>query len=91
MWGLFYDYCRKALKGCGEGGDVYAFIQKIEHISFVEAVELLADRIGYTVTYTGAAATISPGPPWPGARTTAPASAAISAPAAQSQTCTPSS
>lgn len=24
--------------GCGEGGDVYAFIQKIEHVSFVEAV-----------------------------------------------------
>ncbi len=43
--------------GCGEGGDVYAFIQKIEHVSFVEAVELLADRIGHTVTYTGAAAT----------------------------------
>jgi DNA primase len=39
--------------GCGEGGDVYAFIQKIEHVSFVEAVEVLADRIGYTVTYTG--------------------------------------
>ena len=30
--------------GCGEGGDVYAFVQKIEHVSFVEAVELLADR-----------------------------------------------
>ncbi len=43
--------------GCGEGGDVYAFLQKIEHISFVESVELLADRIGYTVTYSGAAAT----------------------------------
>ena len=43
--------------GCGEGGDVYAFLQKIEHVSFVEAVELLADRIGYTVTYTGASAT----------------------------------
>jgi DNA primase len=43
--------------GCGEGGDVYAFMQKIEHISFVEAIELLADRVGYTVTYTGAAAT----------------------------------
>ena len=43
--------------GCGEGGDVYAFMQKIEHISFIEAVELLADRVGYTVTYTGAAAT----------------------------------
>ncbi|HNF04080.1 MAG TPA: DNA primase [Mycobacterium sp.] len=39
--------------GCGEGGDVYAFLQKIEHISFVEAVETLADRIGYTVTYSG--------------------------------------
>src|ERR1700748_2105183 len=43
--------------GCGEGGDVYAFVQKIEHVSFVEAVELLADRVGYTVTYTGGAAT----------------------------------
>ena len=39
--------------GCGEGGDVYAFLQKIDHISFVEAVEMLADRIGYTVTYSG--------------------------------------
>ena len=39
--------------GCGEGGDVYAFLQKIEHVSFVESVELLADRVGYTVTYTG--------------------------------------
>lgn len=43
--------------GCGEGGDVYAFIQKIEHVSFVEAVELLADRVGYTVTYTGSSTT----------------------------------
>jgi DNA primase len=43
--------------GCGEGGDVYAFVQKIERVSFVEAVELLADRVGYTVTYTGASAT----------------------------------
>jgi DNA primase len=43
--------------GCAEGGDVYAFIQKIEHVGFVEAVELLADRVGHTITYTGAAAT----------------------------------
>ncbi|WP_304116071.1 DNA primase [Mycolicibacterium bacteremicum] len=43
--------------GCGEGGDVYAFLQKIEHVSFVEAVELLADKVGYTVTYSGGAAT----------------------------------
>ena len=44
--------------GCGEGGDVYAFIQKIEHVSFVEAVEVLADRIGYAVTYTGGGNTV---------------------------------
>ena len=43
--------------GCGEGGDVYAFIQKIEHVTFVEAVELLADKVGYTVTYTGSSTT----------------------------------
>jgi DNA primase len=43
--------------GCGEGGDVYAFLQKIEHVTFVEAVELLADRMGYTVTYTGGSTT----------------------------------
>jgi DNA primase len=44
--------------GCGEGGDVYAFVQKIEHVSFVEAVEVLADRIGYTINYTGAATSV---------------------------------
>ncbi|MGB8403693.1 MAG: DNA primase [Mycobacterium sp.] len=43
--------------GCGEGGDVYSFVQKIEHVTFVEAVELLADKIGHTITYSGAAAT----------------------------------
>ncbi len=44
--------------GCGEGGDVYAFVQKIEHVSFVEAVEVLADRIGYTISYTGVATSV---------------------------------
>src|SRR5574338_1577887 len=39
--------------GCGEGGDVYSFIQKIEHVSFVEAVEQLAERGGYTLSYEG--------------------------------------
>ena len=32
--------------GCGEGGDVVAFIQKVDHLSFVEAVERLAGRLG---------------------------------------------
>lgn len=39
--------------GCGEGGDVYTFLQKQEHVSFVEAVEQLADRIGYRIDYEG--------------------------------------
>ncbi|AEF39668.1 DNA primase [Hoyosella subflava] len=39
--------------GCGEGGDIYSFLQKIEHISFAEAVEQLADRSGYRITYEG--------------------------------------
>jgi DNA primase len=44
--------------GCGEGGDVYAFVQKVEHVSFVEAVELLADRIGHTINYSGPATSV---------------------------------
>jgi DNA primase len=39
--------------GCGEGGDVIKFIQQIEHISFVESVERLADRAGVRLTYEG--------------------------------------
>jgi DNA primase len=37
--------------GCGEGGDVYSFLQKIDHLTFVEAVERLAARINYPLTY----------------------------------------
>ncbi|CPR01551.1 DNA primase [Mycobacterium bohemicum DSM 44277] len=44
--------------GCGEGGDVYAFVQKIEHVSFVEAVELLADRVGHAISYSGPATSV---------------------------------
>jgi DNA primase len=40
--------------GCAEGGGVIDFVMKIEHIGFVEAVERLADRIGFRLTYTGA-------------------------------------
>ena len=37
--------------GCGEGGDVISFVQKIDHLTFVEAVERLANRIGHTLRY----------------------------------------
>ncbi|KAB1657251.1 DNA primase [Pseudoclavibacter chungangensis] len=43
--GLFHCF------GCGESGDVYSFLQKIDHVSFADAVERLAARIGYTLTY----------------------------------------
>ena len=44
--------------GCGEGGDVIAFISKIEHLGFVEAVERLADRAGIQLTYEGGGASV---------------------------------
>lgn len=37
--------------GCGEGGDVFKFVQQLDSVSFTEAVEKLAGRIGYTLTY----------------------------------------
>ncbi|HEU0256782.1 MAG TPA: DNA primase [Microbacteriaceae bacterium] len=37
--------------GCGESGDVYSFLQRIDGLSFVEAVERLAARLGYQLTY----------------------------------------
>ncbi|HEY0574340.1 MAG TPA: DNA primase, partial [Pseudonocardia sp.] len=43
---------------CGEGGDVIKFIQSIEHISFVESVERLADRVGLRLTYEGGGASV---------------------------------
>ncbi|MBY8850561.1 DNA primase [Saccharothrix longispora] len=44
--------------GCGEGGDVIAFVMKIEHLGFVEAVERLADRAGIQLVYEGGGATV---------------------------------
>jgi DNA primase len=32
--------------GCGESGDVFAFIQKVENITFPEAVRLIAQKLG---------------------------------------------
>ncbi|MFT4220285.1 MAG: DNA primase [Microbacterium sp.] len=37
--------------GCGESGDVYSFLRNMDHLSFQEAVERLAGRIGYTLHY----------------------------------------
>jgi len=37
--------------GCGEGGDIISFVQKMDHLPFVEAVEYLAGRIGLQLRY----------------------------------------
>ncbi|TFD68234.1 DNA primase [Cryobacterium gelidum] len=37
--------------GCGESGDVYSFLQKMDHVSFSEAVERLAGRVGLDLHY----------------------------------------
>ncbi|TFC12205.1 DNA primase [Cryobacterium algoritolerans] len=39
--------------GCGESGDVYSFLQKMDHVSFSEAVERLAARVGIELHYEG--------------------------------------
>jgi DNA primase len=37
--------------GCGEGGDVFTFLQKMDHVTFTDAVERMAARIGYELHY----------------------------------------
>src|SRR6476659_3770153 len=37
--------------GCQEGGDVISFIQKVDHLSFSEAVERLAQKLGMELRY----------------------------------------
>ena len=43
--GLFHCF------GCGEGGNVYHFVQKIENLPFPEAVEWLARRFNFDLRY----------------------------------------
>jgi DNA primase len=56
-----YWYCFGA---CAEGGDVIDFMRKIDNLTFVEAVERLADRVGIQLRYTDDAGAR----PEPGAR-----------------------
>lgn len=43
--GLFYCF------GCGEGGNVFTFLEHIENLSFVEAAEQLANRFAVVLEY----------------------------------------
>ncbi|WKD58911.1 DNA primase [Corynebacterium caspium] len=37
----------------GQGGDVFSFLMEMEHLSFPEAVEACAEKIGYRINYEG--------------------------------------
>ncbi|MBX3092166.1 MAG: DNA primase [Cryobacterium sp.] len=48
--------------GCGEDGDVFTFLQKMDHVTFSEAVERMAARVGIELHYEdGGAATADRG------------------------------
>jgi DNA primase len=54
--GFFYCF------GCQEGGDVIDFIQKIDQITFHEAVETLAAKVGIQLRYDDSGAPLQRGP-----------------------------
>ncbi len=58
--GLYYCF------GCGEGGDVVRFLERMENLSFAEAIEQLGERFGVPVEYEEGAG------PTPAARTGTP-------------------
>jgi DNA primase len=43
--------------GCDKAGDVFTFVQEIDHVDFVGAVEQLAAKSGIALTYTSTAQT----------------------------------
>ena len=45
--------------GCGEGGDVLGFLQKIDHLSFAESVEKLASKTGTELRYVDGGAAVN--------------------------------
>lgn len=48
--------------GCGESGDAFTFLQRMDHLTFTESVERLAARSNYPLTYEEGRADRSDGP-----------------------------
>ena len=38
--------------GCKMGGDIYKYVQEINNLEFQDAVELVAEKYGFKLTYT---------------------------------------
>jgi len=45
--------------GCGEGGDVINFVQRVDHLTFAETIEKLADKTGVQLRYEEGGAAIN--------------------------------
>ncbi|WP_336659388.1 DNA primase [Leucobacter sp. USHLN153] len=48
--------------GCGESGDAFTFLQRMDHLTFTETVERLAARAHYVLTYEEGSFTREDGP-----------------------------
>ncbi|MFZ9283379.1 MAG: DNA primase [Candidatus Nanopelagicales bacterium] len=46
--------------GCNEGGDTVNFIQRVDHLTFSEAIEKLAGKLGMSLRYVAAAGNSKP-------------------------------
>jgi DNA primase len=51
--GMYYCF------GCAEGGDVITFVQKVDHVTFAEAVEKLAAKSGVQLRYAEGSAAVN--------------------------------
>ena len=38
--------------GCKEGGDIFKYVQEINHLEFQEAIEFVAEKYGFKLSYT---------------------------------------
>lgn len=45
--------------GCGEGGDVINFVQRVDHLTFAETIEKLAEKTGVQLRYVEGGAAIN--------------------------------